>query len=155
MRQYRKSFHDHDPSVHLDAGFQANAVSCSKFLQHSSLTPTLQQQEPPEWAKELMSGMIKVQERLETLSPQSLNAPMPPRSQQSYAESAASREQYRGETEYSENMDQYGQTPRTQTVNINTQPTGTIPESMYQNETGIIGTFSFNTVEMNILMSCS
>lgn len=120
MRQYRKSFHDHDPSVHLDAGFQANA------------------QEPPEWAKELMSGMIKVQERLETLSPQSLNAPMPPRSQQSYAESAASREQYRGETEYSENMDQYGQTPRTQTVNINTQPTGTIPESMYQNETGII-----------------
>lgn len=120
MRQYRKSFHDHDPSVHLDAGFQPNA------------------QEPPEWAKELMSGMIKVQERLETLSPQSLNAPMPPRSQQSYAESATSREQYRGETEYSENMDQYGQTPRTQTVNINTQPTGTIPESMYQNETGII-----------------
>ncbi|KAG1816141.1 uncharacterized protein BJ212DRAFT_1481217 [Suillus subaureus] len=120
MRQYRKSFHDHDPSVHLDAGFQPNT------------------QEPPEWAKELMSGMIRVQERLETLSPQSLNAPMPPRSQQSYAESAASRDQYRGETEYSENMDQYGQTPRTQTVNINTQPTGTIPESMYQNETGII-----------------
>ncbi|KAG1752914.1 hypothetical protein EDB19DRAFT_1670525 [Suillus lakei] len=120
MRQYRKSFHDHDPSVHLDAAFQPDA------------------QEPPEWAKELMNGMIRVQERLETLSPQSMNAPMPARSQQSYAESATSREHYRGETEYSENMDQYGQTPRTQTVNINTQPTGTIPESMYQNETAII-----------------
>ncbi|KAG1751501.1 uncharacterized protein EDB91DRAFT_1105779 [Suillus paluster] len=121
MRQYRKSFHDHDPSVHLDASFEPS---------HS--------QEPPEWAKELMNGMIRVQERLETLSPQSLNAPMPPRSQQSYAESSASRDQYRGETEYSENMDQYGQTPRTQTVNINTQATGTIPESMYQNETAMI-----------------
>lgn len=101
-----------------------------------------------------MNGMIKVQERLETLSPQSLNAPMPPRSQQSYAESAVSREQYRAETEYSENMDQYGQTPRTQTVNINTQPTGTIPESVYQNETAIIGV-CFYAVEMNILMNCS
>jgi hypothetical protein len=118
------------------------------------LTSTLQQQEPPEWAKELMNGMIKVQQRLETLSPQSLNAPMPSRSQQSYAESAVSREQYRGETEYSENMDQYGQTPRTQTVNINTQPTGTIPESVYQNETAIIGV-CFYAVEMNILMNCS
>ncbi|KAG1878619.1 hypothetical protein C8R48DRAFT_830409 [Suillus tomentosus] len=35
-------------------------------------------------------------------------------------------------------MDQYGQTSCTQTVNINTQPTGTIPESVYQNETVII-----------------
>ncbi|KAG2061559.1 hypothetical protein BDR06DRAFT_947035 [Suillus hirtellus] len=35
-------------------------------------------------------------------------------------------------------MDQYGQTPRTQTVNVNTQPTGTIPQSVYQNETTII-----------------
>jgi len=78
------------------------------------LTSTLQQQEPPEWAKELMNRMIKVQECLETLSPQSLNVPMPPRSQQSYAESAVSQEQYRAETEYSENMDQYGQTLRTQ-----------------------------------------
>jgi hypothetical protein len=78
------------------------------------LTSTLQQQEPPEWAKELMNGMTKVQERLETLSPQSLNVPMPPRSQQSYAESAVSQEQYQAETEYSENMDQYSQTLRTQ-----------------------------------------
>jgi hypothetical protein len=78
------------------------------------LTSTLQQQEPPEWAKELMNRMIKVQEHLETLSPQSLNVPMPPHSQQSYAESAVSQEQYQAETEYSENMDQYGQTLHTQ-----------------------------------------
>ncbi|KAG2337015.1 hypothetical protein BDR05DRAFT_1005384 [Suillus weaverae] len=42
VRQYRKSSHDHDYSVCLDASFQSNT------------------QEPPEWAKELMSGMIKV-----------------------------------------------------------------------------------------------
>ncbi|KAG1859443.1 hypothetical protein C8R48DRAFT_774778 [Suillus tomentosus] len=77
LRIYRKSFHDHDPSVHLDAGFQPDT------------------QEPPEWAKELMNGMIKP----------------------TYAESAVSREQYQGEIEYSENMDQYGS---------------------YQNETAII-----------------
>lgn len=119
----------------------------------SFLTRPLQQ-EPPEWAKELMNGMMRVQERLETLSPQALSAPMPARSQQSYAESSASREQYQQETEYSENMDQYGQTPRTQTVNINTQPTGTIPESMYQGgETPVIGTFSSHVVEMCVLMS--
>ncbi|KIK32316.1 hypothetical protein CY34DRAFT_19137 [Suillus luteus UH-Slu-Lm8-n1] len=56
VRQYRKSSHDHDHSVRLDAGFQSNA------------------QEPPEWAKELVRGMIKVQERLETLSPSLLTS---------------------------------------------------------------------------------
>lgn len=81
-------------------------------------------------------------ERLDVLSPQSFNASIPPRSQQSYAESTDSRQQYRGgETEYTEG-DQYGQTPRTQTVNINTQVTGTMAESMYQaNETEIVGEY--------------
>ncbi|KAH7924265.1 hypothetical protein BV22DRAFT_1120293 [Leucogyrophana mollusca] len=114
IKQYRKSFHDHDPSVHLDAEFEPP------------------NQEPPEWAKELMNGMIRVHERLDVLSPVSGPASMPPRSQQSYAESNDSRQQYRGETEYTEGGDQYGQTPRTQTVNINTQATGTLAESMYQ-----------------------
>ena len=86
--------------------------------------------------------MMRVQERLETLSTQVLSASMPPRCRQSHAESSASREQYHQEMEYSENMDQYGQTPCTQTVNINTQPTGAISESMYQgSETPIIGMF--------------
>ncbi|KAH7916537.1 hypothetical protein BJ138DRAFT_1175676 [Hygrophoropsis aurantiaca] len=114
IKQYRKSFHDHDPSVHLDADFE------------------LLSQEPPEWAKELMNGMIRVQERLDVLSPVSGPASMPPRSQQSYAESNDSRQQYHGDTEYTDGGDQYGQTPRTQTVNINTQATGTLAESMYQ-----------------------
>ncbi|KIJ67740.1 hypothetical protein HYDPIDRAFT_107225 [Hydnomerulius pinastri MD-312] len=126
IKEYRKSYHDHDPSVHLDADYEP-----------------LDSQEPPEWAKELINGMIKMHERLDVLSPQSLNASMPPRSQQSYAESSDSRQQqYRGgggETEYTEGGDQCGQTPRTQTVNINTQVTGTMAESMYQaNETEII-----------------
>jgi hypothetical protein len=90
-----------------------------------------------------MNGMIKMHERLDVLSPQSFNASMPPRSQQSYAESSDSRQQqqYRGgDTEYTEGGDQYGQTPRTQTVNINTQVTGTMAESMFQaNEGEIIG----------------
>jgi hypothetical protein len=122
IKQYRKSFHDHDPSVHLDGDWE----------------PTIPQ-EPPEWAKELISGMIKMHERLDVLSPQSFNASIPPRSQGSYAESADSRQQYHGgDTEYTEG-DQYGQTPRTQTVNINTQVTGTMAESMYQaNETDIV-----------------
>jgi len=79
-------------------------------------------------------------ERLDVLSPQSFNAPMPPRSQQSYADSTDSRQYRGGDTEYTEGGDQYGQTPRTQTVNINTQVTGTLAESMYQaNETEIVG----------------
>ncbi|KAF9222509.1 hypothetical protein BS17DRAFT_782960 [Gyrodon lividus] len=123
IKQYRKSFHDHDPSVHLDGDWEP---------------PNLQ--EPPEWAKELMNGMIKMHKRLDVLSPQSFNPSMPPVSQQSYAESSDSRQQYRGgNTEYTEGGDQYGQTPRTQTVNINTQVTGTMAESMYQaNEAELI-----------------
>ncbi|KAG9316340.1 hypothetical protein JVU11DRAFT_2371 [Chiua virens] len=96
IKQYRKSFHDHDPSVHLDGDWE----------------PTIP----------------------------SFNASIPARSQQSYAESTDSRQQYRGgDTEYTEGDEQYGQTPRTQTVNINTQATGTMAESMYQaNETEIV-----------------
>ncbi|KAL4074059.1 hypothetical protein J3A83DRAFT_4371343 [Scleroderma citrinum] len=122
IKLYRKSFHDHDPTVHLDTDFEPS-----------------NSQEPPQWAKELISGMNRVQERLDVLSPQSLNASMPPRSMQSYAESSDSRQQLRGEgTEYTEGVDPYGQTPRTQTVNINTQVTGTMAESMYRNGTEVI-----------------
>ncbi|KIJ67734.1 hypothetical protein HYDPIDRAFT_25208 [Hydnomerulius pinastri MD-312] len=77
-------------------------------------------------------------ERLDVLSSQSLNASMPPRSQQPHAESSYSRQQqYRGgagETEYTQGDDQYGQTPRTQTADINTQVTGTMAESIYQSD---------------------
>lgn len=86
--------------------------------------------------------MNRVQERLDVLSPQSISASMPPRSVQSYAESSDSRQQLRGEgTEYTEGVDPYGQTPRTQTVNINTQVTGTMAESMYRNGTEDIGQY--------------
>ncbi|KIJ58373.1 hypothetical protein HYDPIDRAFT_34242 [Hydnomerulius pinastri MD-312] len=67
--------------------------------------------QPPEWAKELINGMIKMHERLHVFSPRSLNASMHPRSQQSYAESSDSRQpQYRtggGETEYTKGGDEY------------------------------------------------
>jgi len=39
---------------------------------------------------------------------------------------------YNGRTFHSSEVDQYGQTPMTQTVNIHTQPTGTVAESMFQ-----------------------
>lgn len=86
--------------------------------------------------------MSEVQKRLEVLSPQSLGASIP-RSMQSYAESSTSRRQHIGEeaTEYTEGIDPYGQTPRTQTVNINTQATGTMAESMYRNGTEGTGNY--------------
>ena len=61
-------------------------------------------------AKELINGMIKMHERLDDSSPQSFYASIPPHSRQYSG----------GDTEYTEGGDQYGQAPRTQTVNIST-----------------------------------
>lgn len=119
IKQYRKSFHDHDPSVHLQPNY----------------TPTLTQQEPPEWAKELMEGMMRMQERLDGLGPK-IERLRPSRSVRSYADGES---RFQG-TFQSSDIDRYAQTPMTQTVNIHTQPTGTMAESMYQpGETDIAG----------------
>ncbi|KDQ57602.1 hypothetical protein JAAARDRAFT_269020 [Jaapia argillacea MUCL 33604] len=113
IKQYRKSFHDHDPTVHL----QPNYVP--------SFT---QQQEPPDWAKELMQGMIIMQQRLEGLGPKidSLKS-----SKGSYAEEPSYRHDHDQGYTQSE-LDRYGETPQTQTVKIQTQATGTVVESLFQ-----------------------
>ncbi|KAH9956930.1 hypothetical protein BC827DRAFT_1229009 [Russula dissimulans] len=113
IKQYRKSFHDHDPSVHLRADYQ----------------PPLLPEEPPAWAKELQRGVFLLTQRVDSLGPkidsikvqQQAMSPIDER----YARDDAPSEMYT-------------QTPLTQTVNIQTHPTGTVgDESMFQPATDI------------------
>jgi len=111
IRQYRKSFHDHDPRVHLQENF----------------IPTINEQaEPPEWARELMEGMMHMQQRLDTM------APKIERMKISRTGSILSR--YTNGQQYpASEMDQDAQTPMTQTV-----PITIADESTYQPDTGIM-----------------
>ncbi|KAJ3763596.1 hypothetical protein EV360DRAFT_91791 [Lentinula raphanica] len=79
--------------------------------------------EPPKWASDLKREILLMQQRIESLGPkiENLRPPPPP---QSYAEEGNFYDD-----------DQYTHTPVTQTVNIHTQATGTMAESMYQPET--------------------
>ncbi|KAF8829264.1 hypothetical protein HHX47_DHR3000905 [Lentinula edodes] len=79
--------------------------------------------EPPKWASDLKREILLMQQRIESLGPkiENLRPPPPP---QSYVEEGNFYDD-----------DQYTHTPVTQTVNIHTQATGTMAESMYQPET--------------------
>ncbi|KAI0320773.1 hypothetical protein OF83DRAFT_1169034 [Amylostereum chailletii] len=110
IKEYRKSFHNHDPSVHLQPNYQPSMP-----------------EEPPDWAKELMQNVILMQQRLEGLGPKidSLCQQSP---------SIDSSRQYF--TQQAPPSEMYMETPMTQTVNIQTHPTGTIgDESMFQPDT--------------------
>ncbi|KAI0305538.1 hypothetical protein B0F90DRAFT_1698852 [Multifurca ochricompacta] len=116
IKQYRKSFHDHDPSVHLRQDYQ----------------PPPLPDEPPEWAKELQRGVFLLTQRVDSLGPKidsikvSQQQPLSPMDERKYY----TREQTPSEM--------YTQTPLTQTVNIQTHPTGTIgDDSMFQPATDI------------------
>ncbi|KAJ7497278.1 hypothetical protein FB451DRAFT_1210752 [Mycena latifolia] len=76
-------------------------------------------EEPPKWASDLKREIVLMQQRIESLGPkiEGLRAP-------SHAED--SKYGYEGEPE------QYTETPATRTINIHTQPTGTLADSMYQ-----------------------
>lgn len=63
IRQYRKSYHDHDPSVHLSTALQPTTTGSRRSTQLGT------SQEPPEWAKDLIDGMINMRERLDSLAP--------------------------------------------------------------------------------------
>ncbi|KAH9978833.1 hypothetical protein BGW80DRAFT_1281218 [Lactifluus volemus] len=109
IKQYRKSFHDHDPSVHLRPDYQ----------------PPLLAEEPPEWAKQLQRGVLLLTQRVDSLGPKidsiKVQQAMSPIDERQYY----TREQVPSEM--------YTQTPLTQTVNIQTHPTGTVgDESMFQ-----------------------
>ncbi|TFY81849.1 hypothetical protein EWM64_g2163, partial [Hericium alpestre] len=108
IKQYRQSFHDHDPSVHLQPNYQ----------------PSLPD-EPPEWAKELMQNIILMQQRIERLGPKI-------DSLKTQTGSSVDDRKYRDQQYSQSEIDRYTETPMTQTVNIQTQPTGTInDESVY------------------------
>lgn len=139
IKQYRKSFHDHDPSVHLRPDYQPPLlpeVSGANPLFHSTM-PTRsyhssRYQEPPEWAKELQRGVFLLTQRVDSLGPKidsikdSQIQSMSPIDERKYY----TREQAPSEV--------YTQTPLTQTVNIQTHPTGTVgDESMFQPATDI------------------
>ncbi|KAJ7594594.1 hypothetical protein C8J56DRAFT_442742 [Mycena floridula] len=73
--------------------------------------------EPPRWASDLKREMVLMQQRIESLGPKIDNM----------ARSTSLNDEepkYYGE--------EYSQAPGTQTVNIHTQPTGTLAGSMYQ-----------------------
>lgn len=108
IKEYRKSFHDHDPSVHLRPDYQ----------------PPLPTEEPPEWAKELQRGVFLLTQRVDSLGPKIDSI------KQQGMSPIDERQYYMDEQAPSE---MYTQTPLTQTVNIQTHPTGTIgDESMFQ-----------------------
>ncbi|KAI9509163.1 hypothetical protein F5148DRAFT_1189627 [Russula earlei] len=116
IKQYRKSFHDHDPSVHLRPDYQ----------------PPLSPEEPPEWAKELQRGVFLLTQRVDSLGPKIDSIKV----QQQQAMSPVDERKYYMHEEAPSEF--YTQTPLTQTVNIQTHPTGTVgDESMFQPATDI------------------
>ncbi|KAI0355625.1 hypothetical protein OH77DRAFT_1402569 [Trametes cingulata] len=62
IKAYRKSYHDHDPSVHL-------AAALSTMSKSRGGTQLGTSQEPPEWAKELIQGFIRMNSRIDDLAP--------------------------------------------------------------------------------------
>ncbi|KAF8629121.1 hypothetical protein AX17_005707 [Amanita inopinata Kibby_2008] len=95
--QYRKSYHDHDPSVHLQGGTE----------------------EPPRWAADIKRELVLMQQRIESLGPKIENLRSPNHS-------------FNPDSRFAYDADDYTHTPATQTVNIQTQATGTMAESIYQ-----------------------
>ncbi|KAF8160625.1 hypothetical protein B0H34DRAFT_857242 [Crassisporium funariophilum] len=100
IKKYRKSYHDHDPSVHLRADYVP--------------------EEAPRWASDLKREIVLMQQRIESLGPKIEGL----KNNQDKSFNGGSRFQYE--------HDESTRTPMTQTVNIQTQPTGTMADSMYQ-----------------------
>ena len=83
-------------------------------------------QEAPGWAKEILDGMVRMQQRIDGLVPKIDDL----RGSRSFGVDGSGYN--RAHTFHSSEVDQYGRTPMTQTVNIHTQPTGTVVDSMFQ-----------------------
>lgn len=126
IKQYRKSFHAHDPSVHMMSAPQMPLMTGSKRSTQFGAA------EPPEWANELMAGMVDLRERFDHLAPKIENLRTSRggsyvSGNRSYP--SAHRQQYTN----SEASGQYAHSPLTQTTNILAQQTGTMgDESMFQ-----------------------
>lgn len=98
IKQYKKNFHDHDPTVLLHDEFE----------------------DPPRWAADLKRELVLMQQRIESLGPKIDNL----KNTDISFNGGGSRFAYA--------PDESTRTPMTQTVNIQTQPTGTMADSMYQ-----------------------
>ena len=83
-------------------------------------------QDAPGWARQIIDGMARMQEHIDGLGPKIEGL----RESRSYGGEGS---RYRnGQTFPSSDIDPYSRSPMTQTVNIHTQPTGTMAESMFQ-----------------------
>ncbi|KAL5523853.1 hypothetical protein ACEPAG_8026 [Sanghuangporus baumii] len=102
IRQYRKKYHDHDPSW------------------HSNHIPSYNPDDPPAWAKEMMEQLQSMENRVVALGPQLAQL----------KKSDGSRTRTHSHTYHTrgapttETADEWDQTPRTQTIPIGTQMTG-------------------------------
>ncbi|KAG7091054.1 hypothetical protein E1B28_010111 [Marasmius oreades] len=106
--EYQKTHHNHDPPI----------------VQHEEEHTD----EPPKWAADLKREILLMQQRIESLGPKIEN--LRPIQTQSFGEPS---KLFEGDEEYTQTH-----TPVTQTVNIHTQATGTMAESVYQPGTDII-----------------
>ncbi|KAK2467876.1 hypothetical protein APHAL10511_000171 [Amanita phalloides] len=96
IKQYRKSYHDHDPSVHMRT----------------------ESEEPPRWVADIKRELVLMQQRIESLGPKIENLRSPNQS-------------FNNASRFAYEADDYTDTRATQTVNIQTQATGTMAESIY------------------------
>ncbi|KAI0793198.1 hypothetical protein C8Q75DRAFT_549078 [Abortiporus biennis] len=134
LRQYRKSFHDHDPSIHMAMIAPSTTLPNSK---RSTQVGSIQ--EPPEWARDLMMGMANMRERLDDLAPK-IEKSLQTRSSRGGSYLTEGRSYQNGHQQYGSEMNgAYTQSPITQTTHIlANQQTGTMAdESMFQQETEV------------------
>ncbi|KAK7045587.1 hypothetical protein VNI00_007419 [Paramarasmius palmivorus] len=114
----------------LRMAYDNESIKQYQKTHHDHDPPILEEQphtdEPPKWAADLKREILLMQQRIESLGPKIEN--LRPIQTQPFDEPSKF---YDGEEEYT-------QTPVTQTVNIHTQATGTMAESMYQPGTDII-----------------
>ncbi|KAJ7462288.1 hypothetical protein B0H11DRAFT_2054921 [Mycena galericulata] len=104
-----RKMHDHDPSIHLNPD-------------------DLVDEEPPKWAADLKREIVLMQQRIESLGPKIEGL-----------RTASQGEGSKYDVGYEGEPEQYTETPATRTINIHTQPTGTLADSMYQHpETEVV-----------------
>ncbi|KAF9268673.1 hypothetical protein L218DRAFT_977161 [Marasmius fiardii PR-910] len=116
----------------LRLAYDNESIKQYQKTHHNHDPPIIQQEEytdePPKWAADLKREILLMQQRIESLGPKIEN--LRPIQTQSFGEPS---KLFDADEEYTQSH-----TPVTQTVNIHTQATGTMAESMYQPGTDII-----------------
>ncbi|TCD67446.1 hypothetical protein EIP91_012363 [Steccherinum ochraceum] len=131
IRQYRKSYHDHDPSVHM-----MNIPGLQQGPSSRKSTQLGTSHDPPEWAKDLIDGMINMRERLDNLAPKIERSLRTSRGGASFV--SENRSYAEQEPQYAQSeANGYARSAITQTTQLlANQRTGTMAdESMYHQDT--------------------